>query len=140
MNYTKQLRYLGNKTPYSLKTAITYNDSIILAGYSNGLLKLNSITQTITNLSTVTKRVTALVKANDGMVYFGSIDGLYKYNYLKNTFLSLSPKNHLLGERVMALCSTPDNLLWIATSNNGIVVVKDDKVLLNITTRGGCSM
>ena len=137
MNYTKQLRYLGNKTPYSLKTAITYNDSIILAGYSNGLLKLNSITQTITNLSTVTKRVTALVKANDGMVYFGSIDGLYKYNYPQNTLLSLAPKNHLLGERVMALCATPDNLLWIATSDNGIVAVKDDKVLLNITTRGG---
>ena len=137
MNYTKQLRYLGNKIPYSLKTAIIYNDSIILAGYSNGLLKLNSSTQAITILRAVTKRVTALVKANDGMVYFGSIDGLYKYDYLKNTFLSLSSKNYLLGERVMALCATPDNLLWIATSDNGIVAVKDDKVLLNITMRGG---
>jgi len=137
VNYTKQLRYLGNIPAYSLKTAINYNDSIILAGFYGGLIKLNSNKQTINKLSAVTKRITALVKANNGMIYFGSLDGLYKYNYPENTVVSLAKNNPLLGERITAICVSPDNLLWIATPANGILAVKDDKVLLTITPREG---
>lgn len=136
VNYTKLLNP-ATKMPYSVKTAIQYNDSIIIAGHYSGFLKLNSITQKTTPLNPISKRVTALVKANDGLIYFGSTDGLYRYNYDQTTALSLTPNHPLLGERVTALCTTADNLLWVATPSNGIVVVKDEKVLLNITASEG---
>ncbi|HEV8081141.1 MAG TPA: two-component regulator propeller domain-containing protein [Chitinophagaceae bacterium] len=137
VNFSKPLINPANKKPYAAKTAIIYNDSIIITGLFSGVMKLNTITQKITLLNPFTKRVTALVKANDGMIYFGSTDGLYKYNYSLNTVVSLAKNNPLFGERITALSASPDNLLWIATPGNGIVVVKDDKVLLNITASDG---
>ncbi|MES2332471.1 MAG: two-component regulator propeller domain-containing protein [Bacteroidota bacterium] len=137
VNYTKPIRYLGKKTFFSIKTAIVYNDSIMIAGYNAGLLKVNSDNQTITKISPTAKRVTALVKANNGMIYFGSLDGLYKFHYPENKVIPLAENSPLLAERVTALCTTPDSLVWVATPSNGILAVKNDKVLLAITTRDG---
>jgi sensor histidine kinase YesM/ligand-binding sensor domain-containing protein len=137
VNYTKQLRYRGRKTTSAVKSAIVYNDSIIIAGYHVGLLKLNSKSQTISNISAFNKRVTAMVKANNGLVYFGSLDGLYKFNYPMNMVTPLAKKSALLAEKVNAICTTPDSLIWVATSANSLLAVKDDNVMLSVTTQDG---
>ncbi|MHB1178928.1 MAG: histidine kinase, partial [Daejeonella sp.] len=72
-----------------------------------------------------------------GLMYYGSTDGLFKYDYVKDVSSSLSQSNILLSERITALCATADNLIWAATSSNGAVIVKDDKVLFNITEKEG---
>ncbi len=129
VNYTKDLG-----TP--AKTGIAYNDSIIIVGQSTCLRKLNTITGKLTVLTKM-KRITAVTRDMTGNIYYGSTDGLYKFNYANNTTLALNKNTSLLGERVTALCVTPDNLLWVATAGSGIVVVKNDKVLLHFDESDG---
>src|ERR1035437_10021482 len=137
MDYTKLLINPLSKLPHSAKTAIFYNDSIVIIGGYSGLAKLNTGNQKITPLSLNSKRVTALTKTNNGIVYFGSTDGLYRFDYLQNKVTSLASTNPLMGERITALCTTPDNIVWIATAGNGIVAVKNDNVLFHITNNDG---
>ncbi|CAN5129331.1 histidine kinase [soil metagenome] len=134
VNYTRTFK---NSPPDYGKTALAYNDSIIIVGQSYNLRKLNSITEKLTTLHGLTKRVTALTRDAAGMIYFGSTDGLYKYNYAKDTTVALYNKSPLLRERITGLCTTTDKLLWVATSGSGLVVVKDDKVLLHISEKNG---
>jgi len=130
INYNKTVVDYG-------KTALNFNDSIILIGQSFGLQKLNAISNKITILRSLSKRVTALTVNADSMVYFGSTDGLYKFNYNKNITTPLNQKDSRLRERITGLCATPDQLIWVATSGNGLLVVKDDKVLLHISEKDG---
>ena len=137
MDYTISLKNLANNLPQSAKTAIAYSDSIIIIGNYSGLLKLNAVTQKITPLKSIAKRVTAMAKTSKGIVYFGSTDGLYKFNYQQNKITSLVANHLLFNERIIAISTTADDYLWIATASNGIVVTKDDKVLFHITTNDG---
>ncbi|MEO8884507.1 MAG: histidine kinase, partial [Mucilaginibacter sp.] len=136
VNYSRQIIVPAFGLFYG-KTAIKYSDSIILVGNVGYIEKLNTITEKVTLLHTVVKRVTALAKAVDGMVYYGSTDGLYKYSYKKDTAWALTGNGPLLSERVMALSTTADGLVWIATANNGIVVLNHDKVIGHITVNNG---
>jgi len=129
VDYKKGLETYG-------KTAIAYNDSTIIVGQSYSLIKLNSITEKVTTLN-VRKRITALTRDANGIIYFGSTDGLYKYVYNNDKTLALNQTNPLLQERITGLCASPDNLIWTATSGNGVVVMKDDKVLLHISEKDG---
>jgi ligand-binding sensor domain-containing protein/two-component sensor histidine kinase len=129
-NYNNALGTFG-------KTAIVYNDSIVLVGQSYGLVKLNIATHTLTPLNVQRKRVTSLAVCADGLIYFGSTDGLYKYDYIKNTVVPFAKNNPLLSERITALCVTGDGLVWVATSGSGIVVLKNDKIVHHFTESNG---
>lgn len=132
--------YLKHDPPgnfYYGKTAMRYNDSIIIVGQTTNILKLNTITQKITILNGLGKRITALTRDDKGDIYFGSTDGLYKYDFKKNYSTPLYVVNPILSERITALCYTPDSLIWVATSGNGIVVLKNDKVFIHLTLNEG---
>jgi len=137
VNYTRQLINPIGKFYYPAKTAISYNDSIMIFGLMGGLNKLNTLTESVSYLNSISKRITALTKTTNGCIYFGSTDGLYKYDYAKNISLPLTQNNPLLSQRITALCTTPDKLIWVATSSNGAVALQDDKVLLHITENEG---
>ncbi len=135
-NFKNQLTSPDMKL-YWGKTAINYNDSIIIIGNHYTLLKLNTITEEGILLNTIAKRVTALCKTLQSIIYVGSTDGLYKYDYAKNQLVTFSKKNNLLKSRVVSITYSQDSLLWVATASNGIVVLKNDSVLLNITEKQG---
>jgi signal transduction histidine kinase len=139
VNYSQQVTAPLTPLVYA-KTAINYNDSFIIIGYVGGLHKLNIRTQEIIKIKTPYKRITALTKLSDNVIYFGSTDGLYKYDFITDTCVALKTTNSLLNDRVVALCTTPDNLIWMATSGNGIVVIKDDKVISHIKENAGINV
>jgi two-component sensor histidine kinase len=134
MNYKKKMTAESVGLFYA-KTAINYNDSIIIVGNVSGLLTINSHTEKSSSLYTSGKRVTALAKAADGMIYIGSTDGLYKYDYANKKSITLDRTDPLLNERIVAIATTPDGLVWLATSGNGVIVVKNDKVFLHIVDK-----
>jgi len=117
------------------KTAISLNDSFIIVGTSTGLVKLNTVTEKVLALYPVGKRVTALVKAANNIIYFGSTDGLYKYDVIRDSAWNVGKVTQPFTERVTGLCLTPDSLLWIATAGSGIVVMKTDSKIFTI--KGG---
>jgi ligand-binding sensor domain-containing protein/two-component sensor histidine kinase len=130
------VRHPETKLVMGGKTAVIYNDSIIVIGTTGGFLKLNTKTNKVI-IRTTHIRVTSMVKADSGEIYFGSIDGLYKFNVEKDTVEQILPQNPLLKERVTAVTVTPDGMLWAAMANKGIVVIKDNKVIQNITVEEG---
>ena len=137
VNYTRKIINLSNNLFHPAKTAISYNDSIVVFGLMSGLTKLNTRTEKVSSMDRFPKRVTAITRTRDGFIYFGSTDGLYKYDYARNISLSLTQNDLLLSQRITSLCTTPDSLIWIATASSGAVIVKNDKVLLNITENEG---
>ncbi len=137
INYTKQLlSRVNGYRPFGGKTGIICNDTLIVVGTTSGIIRVNTKNQKLSNLFRL-KRATALARANDTEIYFGSTDGLYKLNYINNSFKSLAGNHSLLAERVTAICSTNDGLVWVSTSGNGIVVLQNDKVIQNITLTDG---
>ncbi len=116
------------KNVYS-KTAAVLSDSVIIEGRLGGLGTLNIITGERNLLPTFNKRTTSLAIASGNMIYHGSTDGLYKFDYDKKKDDSLSKKYPLLGERITAICSSPDNYVWVATASNGVLVLHNDSVV-----------
>ena len=137
VNYRRKLDNPPKNLFYPAKTAINYNDSIAIFGLMGGLNKLNTITEKVSRLGTNFTRITAITRTVDGFIYFGSTDGLYKYDYAKNLYTSLAQSNPLLSHRITALCTTTDSLLWLATHSNGVVIIKNDKVLFQLNEKNG---
>ncbi|MET0393693.1 MAG: two-component regulator propeller domain-containing protein [Chitinophagaceae bacterium] len=135
-DYTRRITGPSRKY-YPAKTAIQYDDSTIIFGLWSGLQKLNTITEKVSPAYLLTKRITSLAKTGNGIIYFGSTDGLYKYDIASDSGRALTLSHPLLTERISALCTTPDGLLWVATSGSGVVAVKDDKVFAHITETEG---
>ena len=137
VNYKRKLDNPPKILFYPAKTAINYNDSIAIFGLMGGLNKLNTITEKVSRLGTNFTRITAITRTVEGFIYFGSTDGLYKYDYAKNLYTSLAQSNPLLSQRITALCTTTDSLLWLATHSNGVVIIKNDKVLFQLNEKNG---
>jgi ligand-binding sensor domain-containing protein len=120
--------------PHPAKTAILFNDTTIIIGFSSGILKMDTRNNVAKRAAFQYIRVTSLVKANDSAVYFGSTDGLYSYNVQNDTHRKI---NTVPPIRITSLSYTPDGLLWIATGGEGILVLKNEKVFGRITQQQG---
>ncbi len=138
VNYSRLLTSPSTKLVYG-KTAINYNDSIIIGGNVGRLFKINTATLQTTQLNSVNKRVTSLAKGPGGTVYFSSIDGLYKFDYPTNSYQSVAPNNTVLANRITGICTTTDGLIWAATADNGVGVVNADTLLYHVTEQVGIS-
>jgi ligand-binding sensor domain-containing protein len=126
-----------DKRLHRSKTAIIFNDSIILVGTHYGLDALNSRTKKIKLLKPTGIRITALAKKDSRFVYFGSLDGLYKYDVLNDTYTLLNHIDEVLNDKVTALCYA-DDILWVSMASNEIIALRDDKVL-KIVNKGSVS-
>lgn len=134
LNYKTPINNPFTKVIATAKTALQYNDSVIVIGTVVGLMHLNTITKSITKHFRY-KRAITLAKSPDGLIYFGSTDGLYKYDIINERFESLSMIHPQFSQRVAGISITSDGLIWVATSGNGLVVIKDDKVISHLTDK-----
>ncbi len=78
------------------------------------------------------QRATAVCYLNNTL-YFGTLSGLYKIDENKKiSFLGNDqPK---LSTRISAITSGIDNILWVATYNEGLTGVVNDKIVYQINT------
>lgn len=136
LNYITPIYNPINKTIAAAKTALQYNDSIILIGTVAGFMHLNTITKTVTKVLRY-KRAVTIAKSLDGLAYFGSTDGLYRYNIQNENFESLSTLHPQFSQRIAGISITSDGLIWVASSGNGLVVMKDNKVISQLTDKQG---
>jgi two-component sensor histidine kinase len=136
INFTIPVLNPAGKAIFS-KTAAVFNDSIIIQAEFAGLSKINAATGKRTHLPTIEKRATSIGVAPGNMIYHGSTDGLYKFDYNKNIDTSLSKKHPLLAERITAICATPDNYVWVATASNGVLALHNDSVVKIFSTDNG---
>ncbi|MEJ5995970.1 histidine kinase [Pedobacter sp. Du54] len=133
-NYKQRILIPRNQNISFAKTAIVYNDTSIIIGTHSGLVRLDTRTQSVHEMIPAPPnaiRITALVKAKEPFVYFGSTDGLYQYNFNTNQYITLHQIHPNLSARITALSYTDDGLVWVVTSDNKIVALRGDKVILN---------
>lgn len=136
VNFTKKI-LKQDGFQLSTKTAMGLNDSIIITGNYGAFYKLNAITESLTPLPFLRKRVTALTTMRGNIIYHGSTDGLYKYDYFAQKDSSLTNNHPSFAQRITALYATADNYLWAGTPDNGIYVLQNDSVVFSFTAKDG---
>ncbi len=119
------------------KTAAIFNDSTIIEGRLGGLSELNILTGERKLLPTFSKRTTCIGVALSNIIYHGSTDGLYKFDYNRKKDDSLSKKHPLLGERITAVSKSADNYVWVATASKGVLALSNDNVVKIFSTENG---
>jgi len=129
VNYTKPLQ----KEVNACKTAHVLNDSIILCGFNNGISILNTIYETITEINNLNIQVTSIAHINQTEFYIGSTDGLYLYRFQDQKIVELKSLYPKLNERIASITCAEDSLVWVATATQGIVVLKNNQVVKNLS-------
>ncbi len=115
----------------SFKSFFLHKDSIIVASdrfvFDIPLNNLNA-RDTIWN-----NRATSVCKIKN-RYYIGTLGNLYS---IKKNINNLRDTSVLLKEKVIALVSAPNNYIWVATGNSGIICMRNDKIVYQITTKTG---
>jgi signal transduction histidine kinase/ligand-binding sensor domain-containing protein len=137
INYQQVLLNLNKKQDLSVKAAILLNDSTIIYGMYVGLVKIDTRSEKQTPLHTPQKRVTSITSLQNRFIYFGSTDGLYKYEIATDTGYSIQNKHSLFAERIVSLSSAPEGLLLAGTTDKGLLVIQNDKLLAQLTIDSG---
>jgi Histidine kinase/Two component regulator propeller len=109
------------KVIYSAVKDLQILRDTIWVGTSNGLSRINSQTLDIESVVTYV-RVTTLGTDHEGRLWLGGIQGLYNSN--DNFTYNWGNQFPVLHDRIVAIESAGENLLWIVTSKNNLILAK----------------
>lgn len=116
---------INNNRNIASKDFLVLNDSVIIAGNSGNLSKVNITTLKTT--AAVKLRVTALEADAKNNIYVGSNTGLYQWKDFKE-LIDIGKKYSLLSTRVLSLAySKQDDILWTGLSTDTIVALQNNK-------------
>ncbi|WP_315814302.1 triple tyrosine motif-containing protein [Paraflavitalea speifideaquila] len=82
-------------------------------------------------------RTTSLLLHKD-VIYFGALNGLYQLNP-DGTVLYLGDKYPVLQNRVACIREGPDGTVWVATYGEGIIELKNNQIIQQVTQSHGLS-
>lgn len=81
------------------------------------------------------ERTTAILEVNDS-VYAGTLDGLFLIRP-DSTVISLGESIPALKTKVTSVDRSADGILWVGTYSSGMVAIKNNQLLSQITTKNG---
>lgn len=114
----------------SIKSVVWYNQDTLLIGSHFSLSGYDMATG-ILMLYHKGERFGCLLNSM-GRLYFANFDGVFKITSLKPF------RKELLGgsaKPVNHLAATKDGLIWVATNNEGLLVLRNEKILTRIHTK-----
>ncbi|MCF3109281.1 histidine kinase [Niabella sp. CC-SYL272] len=135
VDYNRLVRLETSETIRQLKKGVIYNDSIIIVSGvdpKGGLYKINTRTERATRLKVPLLRVSTLA-VQGKYIYLGTTEGLLRYDYMLNTLSEVGASTPLKSARILSTTATPDGLIWVATLNNGVFVLKDTQVVYQVS-------
>ncbi|OQP67010.1 hypothetical protein A3860_01225 [Niastella vici] len=128
--------YISNPSIYSVKAVDeTDNGSLVVC---TGRRTLLVDAEKLTTLDTIWPNRTTSVCYYNNEYYIGTVDGLYILSKDKHARF-MGDVYSALRQRISYFCKSPDGLLWIATFGAGIICMKNDQVINQITTSNGIS-
>lgn len=77
------------------------------------------------------QRIFDIAQRKDGAVAIAALDGLYYFE--QDTFRKANIDDKVVSGRLSSICYTPDDLLWVGTPSDGIIVCRGPKVLSRIS-------
>ena len=127
----------NDKNLNSTKSTVKVNDSIILLGTNNGLIKYNIITHDYAHRNSPDIGVTDIIKATDALFYFIGGNSLYQYDYAKNSFSEIVLSKKETQDSPTFLGYDDNNILWVSTITGNILGLKNNKVIKTISNTIG---
>lgn len=125
------------KDIFPVKSIDEINNEYALVGTSRFAIKIRvkdlAIVDTIWN-----ERCTKVFYCN-GFYYIGTLNGLFKIDEVSKAHSYLGDLHPSLKRRINDIKVTKDNTLWIATNDEGLIVLRDNKVLRVINENNGLS-
>ncbi|MFN8244168.1 MAG: histidine kinase, partial [Ferruginibacter sp.] len=127
---------LLHKTIFPNKSIDEVNDSTILLGTRYGAYLLNS--KDLRVMDTVWKHRATKVYVFNDRYYIGTLDGLYEVDKNKKS-LYLGEADPALTRRTVDIVSDNSGILWIASSDAGVVGYKEGRIVRRIDEQAGLS-
>jgi len=125
-----------NASIYSIKEIDESADGSLLVSTGGRTLLVDA--ETLTTLDTIWPyRTTGICSYNDAY-YVGTVNGLYIVTKDKHTRF-MGDVYPALRQRISYFCKSPDGLLWVATYGAGIICMKNDRVINQLTINNGIS-
>lgn len=78
------------------------------------------------------ERTTSMASTDDGMLWIGTYDGVYRFDGKDMEQMDFGAVH-----AVNALCTDVDDALWVGTNDNGIAVVRDQKLAAVLKKKDG---
>lgn len=125
-------KYVGGP----VKSVEKINDSYFIAGTAYNALKIRLKDLAITD--TLWKERCTKVLYNKGKYYIGTLSGLYEISEDKKAYY-LGQLHPVLTRRITDMKADANGLLWIATSDKGIIALDDRKTVKVIDDNNGLS-
>lgn len=128
--------YISNPSIYSIKAVDEADNGTLLVCTGRRTLLVDA--EKLTTLDTIWPNRTTSICYYNNAYYIGTVDGLYIHSkdmhtrYMGDVFPALK-------QRISYFCKSPDGLLWIATFGAGIICMKNDQVINQITVNNGIS-
>jgi len=127
---------LGRHLVFSVKAAVSKNDSEVLAAGAFGVIAIDPLTLRVKD--TLWKDRATVINYIDGHTYMGTLNGLYVLNKDRSV-VYLGDKDPALRKRISSVEQAGDGTIWIATYGDGIVAYKNGRRVGAFTTRQGLS-
>ena len=123
----------------AIKSAIPDSNGNLLIG-SHQKLELYDISSGQTEIIKGDPRFVTLCYSQ-GDLYYGNNKGLFKIESIK-PYVEVPIKDSLnvLSKPINHLASTPDGILWVATNNDGVLALRNDKILGHFTISSRSSL
>ncbi|MBO9200023.1 MULTISPECIES: sensor histidine kinase [Niastella] len=125
-----------NTRIYAVKSIEALSNGMVLVGSAKRTLLINPTDLSIQD--TIYPNRTTCVCSYNNNYYIGTVNGLYMVNSHKQ-LRYMGEAIPSLRQRISYFCKSPDGSLWIATYGAGIICLKNDQVVKQITTQEGIS-
>ena len=136
--FETKMRVLKDSQNYlAVKSITSYSNKKIIVSTNNGvfLMKENGFNR---DIDTIWHDRSTCAFLNDSLFYIGTLNGLYAVNS-KKEYIYLGDSNKIFKVRINAINATKDGMLLIGTNGSGIVAIKNNKIIFNITEEKGLS-
>ncbi|WP_177191846.1 sensor histidine kinase [Parafilimonas terrae] len=131
LNNGKDLGHLGD---IAIKDIFIDTDSFLTAtdrGVFKSSLKNLSVSNAIWN-----SRTTCIYETEKNY-YIGTLNGLYIKNKFSHAFFNLGDDALRLRDKIIKIVKASNGDLWVATENNGIITLRNDKIIYQVTNKFG---
>lgn len=129
---SKDVTHLGD---IAIKDLFFGKDSLLMAT-DRGIFR-SSLTELSLNNKLWNSRATCIYKTKKGC-YIGTLNGLYvSDDKNNNSFSNLGSTVLTLRDKIIKIAEASNGDLWIATENNGVVALRDNKVIYQLTNKRG---
>jgi signal transduction histidine kinase len=118
---------------FTVKSLCTYKNTI-LAGTEKNALMIDQASFKI--LDTIWRERTTCLFSNNDTIYIGALNGLYQLSP-GHKVQYLGEKNKAFQGRISAACEDANHIVWVATAGDGLLGLRNGKLVKRITQRDG---